>query len=70
MSKTKLTEEMRVVIDYVLEHEGEDYYEWCRDENLDPDSDEAINRHVYGAACKVLGLLPKDLENSEAINGN
>lgn len=58
MSKPKLTEEMLTVLDYVLEHECEDYHDWCKDEGLDCDSDEAVNRHVYGAACKVLGRKP------------
>lgn len=58
MAKQVITEEMRTVLDYILEHEGEDYHNWCKDEGYDVDSPEAISKHVYGSACKVLGRKP------------
>lgn len=56
--KPRVKEAIDVVVDYVLEHEGENYHEYCKENNLDIDSDQAINSHVYGAACKVLGRKP------------
>ena len=57
-AKPKLTEAMRQLVDYVLEHEERDYREWCEDEGLHMDAPEARNCHVYGSACAVLGVKP------------
>lgn len=65
--RPRLTEEMRTVLDYVLEHEGEDYHNWCADEGLNPDSKEAMSKHVYGSACKVLGRKPSYFDGNPAM---
>ena len=56
--KPKISEDWRIVLDYILEHEGRDYHDWCDDEGLDADSKEAMSKHVYGAACRILGRKP------------
>lgn len=58
MPKQVITEEMRSVLDYILEHEQEDYRTWCDNEGHEIDDDAAINAHVYGSACKVLERKP------------
>ena len=46
------------LVDYILEHEQEDYQTWCDAEGYGIDSKEAMNKHIYGTACKVLGRKP------------
>lgn len=64
----KINEAMRTVLDYVLEHEGEDYHDWCTNEGLDPDSDDAMSKHVYGSACRVLGKKPSYFDTGASLS--
>lgn len=63
--KQVITEEMRSVLNYILETEQADYVDWCSDEGHEIDSKEAIDAHVFGSACKVLGHKPSYFLNEE-----
>lgn len=41
-------------VDYVLEHENEDYYNWCKEEGRDPK--DLSNPHIYTEGLKAFGL--------------
>jgi len=47
-------------VEYVWEHEREDYYNWCSEEGYDPE--DLNNPHIYTDALKALGLKAEPAE--------
>lgn len=54
----KITKDMQELINYIVEHESEDYFLWCKENDFEIDDPKAMSKHVFGAACRVLGRLP------------
>ncbi len=53
------------VIEYILQHEAEDYFNWCEENELTPSdvSNEENQKHVYASAC-----LAHENETGSPIN--
>lgn len=61
MNKTNSLE-VTMLVDYILEHEGESYYEYCKENHFDIDDESAIKSHIYGIACTVMKRKPSSYE--------
>lgn len=58
MVKITCKDSAMMCIEYILETEYEDYFHWCKTEELDPN--DLDNEHIYTTACKALGIKPEN----------